>query len=56
MAARLAGELQVEADIVVGRRGEFTILVDGHTVAEKDRHGFPTDDAIVAAVLQALAR
>jgi predicted Rdx family selenoprotein len=56
VAARLAADLRAETDIVVGRRGEFTILVDGRAVAEKDRHGFPTDDAIVAAVRQALAR
>jgi hypothetical protein len=48
--------MQVDADIVVGRRGEFTILVDGRTVAEKDWLGFPSDDAIAAAVRQALAR
>jgi hypothetical protein len=56
VAARLAADLHVETDIVVGNRGEFTVLVDGRKVAEKDWHGFPTDDGIVTAVRKALAR
>ncbi len=56
MAARLAAELQVESDLVVGNRGEFTILVDGRKVAEKDWHGFPSDDGMIAAVRKTLGR
>jgi hypothetical protein len=43
-------------EIVVGRRSEFSIWVDDTMVAEKSRKGFPSDDAILAGVREALGR
>jgi hypothetical protein len=43
-------------EIVVGRRSEFSIWVDDTLVAEKSRKGFPSDEAVLAAVRDALGR
>jgi hypothetical protein len=53
VAARLARDLQLSADIMEGRRGEFSVWVGGVKVAEKAGGVFPDDDDIVAAVRQA---
>ena len=56
MAALIAEATGTTAEIVVGRRSEFSIWVDDTLVAEKSRKGFPSDDAVIAAVKQALAQ
>ena len=54
MAALLKKDLNVEADVVPGDRGEFTVWVGDALVAQKGADGFPEDSAIVAAVQQKL--
>ncbi len=53
VAARLKRDLNLDTEIVEGRRGEFTVWVGDRKVAEKDWNGFPSDDAIVEAVRRA---
>ena len=48
-------ELGVKADLEVGAPGSFIVKVDGEVVAEKGRD-FPSEDAIVSAVRQRLAK
>ena len=55
MAAFIKQELGAESDVVEGDRGEFTVWVGEERVAQKDAHGFPSDDEVLAAVRQALA-
>jgi hypothetical protein len=51
VAAQLKRDLNLDAEILAGRRGEFTVWVGERKVAEKTPTiGFPSDDAIVAAV------
>ena len=50
MAAQLKRDLNLDAEIIVGRRGEFTVWVGERKVAEKTAGGFPLDAAIVEAV------
>ena len=45
----------VDADLIEGSRGEFTVWVDDKIVARKDATGFPSEDETVAAVRSALA-
>ena len=45
----------VKADLEVGAPGSFIVKVDGEVVAQKG-HDFPTEDAIVSAVRQRLAK
>jgi hypothetical protein len=56
VAARLEADLRVLAEIVEGKRGEFTVWVSERKVAEKTQSGFPSDDEIVEAVKAALPR
>lgn len=42
--------------MVEGARSEFSVRVDEDVVAEKSRTGFPSDDQVVRAVREALAR
>jgi len=51
----LEKELGVKADLEVGAPGSFIVKVDGVVVAEKGRD-FPSEDAIVSAVRQRLAK
>jgi hypothetical protein len=39
--------------LVDGSRGEFTVLVDGRTVAQKTGDALPTNDEVLAAVKKA---
>ena len=55
MAARLKTDLNLDADIIEGARGEFSVWVGDRKVAEKSAGVFPSDDAIVAAVRGAAA-
>ncbi|MBS1123282.1 MAG: Rdx family [Deltaproteobacteria bacterium] len=50
MAALLKRELGVEAELLVGRSGEFTVWVDDKLVAEKTSGQFPDPDEVVRAV------
>ena len=54
MAALIESQIGVSPDIVEGNRGEFSVWVDGRRVANKDESGFPTDEAVVSAVLEAV--
>ena len=49
MAAQLKQDLGIDAELVVGRSGEFTVWVDDTKVAEKDIY-FPEPDNVVEAV------
>jgi selenoprotein W-related protein len=50
VAAQLKQELGIDAEIVVGSSGEFTVWVDAKKVAEKTRGQFPEPADVVAAV------
>jgi hypothetical protein len=50
VAAQLKSELNIDADLVVGDSGEFTVWVDDRKVAEKSWGRFPEPAAVVAAV------
>lgn len=50
MAAKLKQHLGLEAELVIGSSGEFTVWVDGAKVAEKSAGTFPEPDTVVAAV------
>ena len=54
MAAALQSALGVEADLIQGDRGEFTVWVDSRRVALKQNDEFPRDEDVVAAVRAAL--
>jgi hypothetical protein len=45
----------IEADLVEGNRGEFTVWVGERQVAQKGWLRFPSDAKVLAAVRQALA-
>ena len=60
MAALLKRELGVDADLVEGDEGEFTVWVDNRVVASmvikmKFFRVFPDDRTVLSAVRQALA-
>jgi hypothetical protein len=46
----------LEAELVKGARGEFTIWVDEVKVAQKTSDGFPSEPEALAAVQKELAR
>lgn len=50
MAAKLKQDLGLDAELVIGNSGEFTIWVDSVKVSEKSRGVFPEPDQVVAAV------
>ncbi len=50
MAALIKQEVNLDADLEPGGRGEFTVWLDGVKIAEKSRSGFPTDTALLEAV------
>ncbi len=56
MAALIAKETGVRAEVVEGSRGEFTVWVNDERVAQKTADGFPSDEDALAAVRQALTR
>jgi hypothetical protein len=55
VAAQLKQDLGIEADLVVGGSGEFTVWVDQQKVAEKSWGRFPDPVKVVAAVRGAVA-
>jgi predicted Rdx family selenoprotein len=56
VAAAIKGAVNLDADIVEGSRGEFTVWVGDRVIARKGAGGFPSDDEIVAAVREAVKR
>ena len=50
MAAQLKQELGVDAELIVGGVGEFTVWVDDAKVSEKHGGRFPEPKDVVAAV------
>ena len=51
MAALIKQETGIEAEVVPGARGEFSVWVNDKKVAEKTMvKGFPSDDDIVKAI------
>jgi len=44
----------LDTEITPGRRGEYTVWVDGKQVAQKDHSGFPSEQDVLVAVRQAL--
>jgi len=50
VAAELKKELGLDATLVVGNSGEFTVWVDNKMVAEKKLGRFPEPADVVAAV------
>ncbi len=55
MAALIKQSLDADTEVVPGARGEFTVWVDGQKVAEKNRSGFPAENALIETVRKALA-
>jgi hypothetical protein len=54
VAAELKRELGLDATLVVGSSGEFTVWLDDKLVAEKHAGQFPAPNEVVAAVEAAL--
>ena len=55
MAALIKRELGIEAKLIEGKTGEFTVLVDNEVVAKKGWVRFPADAKVLSAVQQKLA-
>jgi hypothetical protein len=55
VAALIKEKTDLDSDLVVGGRGEFTVWVEGTRVAQKDANGFPADEEVLAAVQKARA-
>jgi hypothetical protein len=55
VAAQLKQDLGIDADLVVGGSGEFTVWVNDQKVAEKSWGRFPDPDKVVTAVRSASA-
>jgi hypothetical protein len=53
VAALIKDKLGVDAEVVEGGRGEFTVWVGDEVVAKKDTEGFPSDEDALAAVKRA---
>jgi len=54
VADAIEAALGQKAELVSGKRGEFTVRVDDRIVAQKDYEDFPTEATCVAAVQVAL--
>ena len=54
MAALIKAATGVDPAVVEGARGEFSVRVGDHVVAQKSKTGFPTEDHVVQAVRAAL--
>lgn len=50
MAAALKQETGIDAELVEGRRGEFTVWADDELIAQKDANGFPSEEDVLAAL------
>jgi len=56
VAELIRRELETEPELVEGDRGEFTVWVGDRVVAKKGWVRFPSDERVLSAVRQALAR
>lgn len=54
MAELLKGELGIDAELVEGDRGEFTVWVGERMVAQKGWIRFPSNEKVLSAVREAL--
>lgn len=54
MAALIKQDSGLDAELVPGDRGEFTVWVGDRKVAGKSRSGFPADGDLIRAVNAAL--
>jgi hypothetical protein len=54
VAAALQSALGIEADLIEGDRGEFSVWVDSRRVAVKQNDEFPSENAVIAAVRAAI--
>jgi hypothetical protein len=61
LAARIKDKLGIDAAIEVGARGQFDVVVDGETIASRERGlltrlfrggGWPDEDEVVAALAE----
>ena len=50
MAESIKKNLGIEAKLVEGGTGEFTVWVDGKQVAKKGLFRFPSDEKVLSAV------
>jgi len=50
VAARLKADLALDAEILEGKVGEFSVWIDDRKVAERRNGEFPSDDEIVRVV------
>lgn len=50
MAAVVKSETGIDAELIEGGRGEFTVWLDDELIARKDAAGFPSEDDVLAAV------
>lgn len=55
MAAALRDATGIDAELIEGSRGEFTVWVGDQVVARKDAGSFPSEAEAVAAVRSALS-
>jgi hypothetical protein len=54
VAAFIKKEIGLDADLVEGARGEFTVWVGDAQVARKTADGFPTEQEALSAVAREL--
>jgi hypothetical protein len=54
VAAAIKKELGIDAELVEGTRGEFTVWAGDRQVAQKRWLRFPTDKSIITAIREAL--
>lgn len=57
MADALKNEFDAldDVELISGKRGEFTVWLGERLLAKKDYDGFPTPEAVIAAMREALA-
>jgi hypothetical protein len=55
VAAELKKQIGLDAQLLIGGSGEFTVWLDDKLVAEKKLGRFPAPEDVVAAVKAALA-
>jgi hypothetical protein len=56
VAALIKSRTGIQPDLIEGGRGEFTVWVGDHRVAQKDADGFPEDNQVLAAVQTSLTK
>jgi hypothetical protein len=55
VAALIKAATDIDPAVAEGARGEFSVRVNDHIVAQKSKTGFPSDDQVVDAVQAALS-